>query len=111
MPRGDGTGPLGMGSMSGRGAGYCSGASTPGFVSSGAGMGRGGQGRGFAGGGFGRRNRFYATGQPGVARVAAPGNAVNPDPEQERAALKGRAEVLGQELEQLKSRLDALENK
>jgi hypothetical protein len=32
MPFGDGTGPRGMGSMTGRGAGYCSGFATPGFA-------------------------------------------------------------------------------
>ena len=32
MPRGDGTGPMGMGSMTGRGAGYCAGFNTPGFA-------------------------------------------------------------------------------
>ena len=30
MPRGDGTGPMGMGSMTGRGAGYCAGLAVPG---------------------------------------------------------------------------------
>lgn len=32
MPRGDGTGPMGMGPMTGRGAGYCAGYATPGFM-------------------------------------------------------------------------------
>lgn len=51
MPRGDGTGPAGMGSMTGRGLGYCAGFNAPGFTNSGfaRGMGRGfGRGRGFA---------------------------------------------------------------
>ena len=54
MPRGDGTGPMGMGSMTGRGAGYCAGFSAPGFMNPiggrlglGLGLGRGG-GRGRA---------------------------------------------------------------
>lgn len=34
MPRGDGTGPLGMGAMTGRAAGYCAGYSVPGFANS-----------------------------------------------------------------------------
>lgn len=114
MPRGNGTGPLGMGSMTGRGAGYCAGGNSPGFAGSGAGLGKGGRCRGFAGGGFGRRNMFYATGQPGWARFGASASALNApavDPEQERAALMGRAEVLGTELERIKSRLDAMESK
>ena len=32
MPFGDGTGPRGMGPMSGRGAGYCAGFGQPGFT-------------------------------------------------------------------------------
>ena len=32
MPGGDQTGPLGFGRMTGRGAGYCAGYSTPGYV-------------------------------------------------------------------------------
>jgi len=32
MPRGDGTGPAGMGPMTGRAAGYCAGNSGPGFT-------------------------------------------------------------------------------
>ena len=51
MPQGDGTGPAGQGSMTGRGMGYCAGYDAPGFVNSGfrRGMGRGlGRGRGFA---------------------------------------------------------------
>ncbi|MBN1289268.1 MAG: DUF5320 domain-containing protein [Actinobacteria bacterium] len=32
MPGGDRTGPSGMGPLTGRGAGYCSGSDTPGFM-------------------------------------------------------------------------------
>jgi len=32
MPRGDGTGPAGMGPMTGRAAGYCTGSNAPGFA-------------------------------------------------------------------------------
>jgi len=69
MPYGDGTGPQGMGPMTGRGAGYCTGAGRPGFMNSvlgriwpgfqrgfGRGMGRG-RGRGSARRGF---NQFDA---------------------------------------------------
>ena len=54
MPRGDGTGPSGQGRMTGRGLGYCTGYTQPGFINSGPGFRRGG--RGF-GGGF-RQRRF-----------------------------------------------------
>lgn len=32
MPRGDGTGPMGMGAMTGRGAGFCAGFKMPGYI-------------------------------------------------------------------------------
>ncbi len=32
MPRGDGTGPAGMGAMTGRAAGYCAGFGVPGYL-------------------------------------------------------------------------------
>lgn len=32
MPRGDGTGPMGMGRMTGQGTGYCAGFATPGYA-------------------------------------------------------------------------------
>ncbi|TFG24054.1 MAG: hypothetical protein EU529_05490 [Promethearchaeota archaeon] len=42
MPRGDGTGPWGQGSMTGRGLGYCAGYNTPGYTKGpGMGLGRG----------------------------------------------------------------------
>lgn len=75
MPRGDRTGPAGMGPKSGRGAGYCAGHGMPGFASGipgrGAGTNRyagyayGQEAGGFPGpgrGGRGNRNRFYRTG-------------------------------------------------
>jgi len=53
MPRGDKTGPNGMGSMTGRQLGYCTGNETPGFANQSFGFGRG-FGRGI---GLGRRSR------------------------------------------------------
>lgn len=39
MPGGDGTGPAGMGSMTGRAAGYCAGYAVPGYMNPAAGRG------------------------------------------------------------------------
>jgi hypothetical protein len=61
MPRGDGTGPAGLGPMTGRGAGYCASYPTPGFANTygrGSGMGMGPRRSGFRGRGrrfLGRR--------------------------------------------------------
>ncbi len=57
MPRRDGTGPEGMGPMTGRAVGSCAGYTVPGF------------GFGRSGGGRGHRNMFYATGQTGWQRA------------------------------------------
>ncbi|MDD2275136.1 MAG: DUF5320 domain-containing protein [Smithellaceae bacterium] len=105
MPGGDATGPMGMGPMTGRAAGFCAGYSVPGYVNNGPGrafgmgFGRGaGFRRGFHAGGFGRRNRFYAGGAPAAA----------PDPENEKQALKNQAEYLQMQLDAVKKRLKEL---
>jgi len=46
MPGGDGTGPAGMGPMTGRAAGYCAGYGMPGFMNPIPGRGYWGWGRG-----------------------------------------------------------------
>lgn len=52
MPRGDSTGPVGYGPMTGRAAGYCAGYGVPGYANPGLGRGvRYGRGRGM---GYGR---------------------------------------------------------
>ena len=61
MPRGDGTGPAGLGPMTGRAAGYCAGYNVPGYVNSAYGAGFV-AGRPFAGRprlGLGLRHGFW----------------------------------------------------
>jgi len=126
MPAGDGTGPRGMGLMSGRAAGFCAGFGMPGYANSmpgrgfGLGFGRGGGfagrgGRGGGGGGRGWRNVFHATGLPGWARAGAPVGSVpyaaTRGPEQEIAALKQQAERLDDVLAGIRGRLQELEAK
>lgn len=120
MPRGDATGPMGMGPMTGRRAGYCAGYGMPGYMNNipgrgfGMGFGRGtvfgGRGaRGGRGGGFGYRNRFFATGVPGrfwFGNMTAPYS--NTNPETERQTLNQQAEILQNELNAIKKRLDEL---
>jgi len=114
MPRGDRTGPMGMGPMTGRGLGLCSGSEAPGYANPapgrGFGMG-GGRGRGMGGGGGrGRRNMFYATGQPGWMRFGAyPAPYQNPDPEMEKQGLRNQAEALQSQLNMIKQRLDEID--
>jgi len=121
MPAGDGTGPMGMGPMTGRGAGLCAGYGVPGYMNSipGRGFGMGfGRGRGGGrGGGRGWRNMFYATGLTGWQRAAAgwpmaggvPPYAAAPTREQQLEALKGQAEYFDGALGDLRKRIEELE--
>jgi hypothetical protein len=127
MPAGDGTGPAGMGPMTGRGAGYCAGYGAPGYANPMPGGGFGmGWGRGRArGGGWGRgrgwRRMVYATGVPGRARFGyapewgAPPTAAYgpygapPTPEQETQFLRAQAEELKAQLDAISRRITELE--
>lgn len=117
MPRGNGTGPMGMGSMTGRAAGYCAGFNAPGSMNNagGRGMGRGfgrGRGIGLRYGGFGWRNIFNATGIPGFFGFGANAAAFQkPGPDAERAALKTQADALQTELEIIRKRIEEIEAK
>lgn len=106
MPRGDSTGPMGMGAMTGRGAGFCTGYNMPGYLNNaggrnpgrGFGRGFGFGGRGGRGGSFGFRNRFFSASVP----------LTNMDPEVEKQSLKSKADYLQSEMEAIKKRLDEL---
>lgn len=106
MPRGDRTGPMGMGPRTGRGAGFCSNFAVPGYASP----------VGF-GGGFGRRRgfgrMFFAGGFPGWGYFGYPA-AVPPayaapyvyEPAAgEKELLSQQAEYLEAQLQQVKKRL------
>jgi len=90
MPRGDRTGPEGMGPQTGRGMGYCSGNQTDGFA-----QGRGAGGRGGFGGRFmsqrGFRNRYFQ----------------NQSPADGTEGIKAEASTLMERLENLLDRLDS----
>lgn len=116
MPGGDGTGPAGMGPMTGRAAGYCAGYGMPGYMNPSFGrgfFGRGG-GRGFGGrgGGRGRRNWFYATGIPGWQRAqyGYPAMPYEPAPEQELSMLKEQAQDIQNALEEINERIKEIES-
>jgi len=95
MPRGDGTGPMGMGPMTGRGAGICAGYNTPGYANS-VGFGRG---RGF-------RRMYYATGLPRWARYEDRAtNQAYTSEYDDKELLKRQAKMLEDELYDLKKRI------
>jgi hypothetical protein len=120
MPRGDGTGPMGIGEMTGRGAGYCAGFGAQGHMSTaprrGLGIGffgsSGFRGHGLGGSGRGRRNMFFTTGLPGWMRFrgcSAPNQYQRtdqkPDPEMETQALLKQAKILREQLDFIEKRL------
>lgn len=107
MPRGDRRGPEGMGPMTGRRAGFCSGAGRPGYMYSGeangsprfsgrrgAGMGRG------AGAGYGRNYGVYPPSETFVDERYS-----------EKDFLKQEITVLKDQLEVLEQRLSEQDNK
>jgi hypothetical protein len=117
MPRNDGTGPMGMGPMTGRGAGLCRGDAAQDYTNLpvyGCGFGRGrglGGGRGFGGGGGlgggrGFRRMYQAAGMTGRARYdsrgAADAYAAGAD---EKEFLQRQASLLESQLSDVKSRL------
>jgi len=123
MPRGDGTGPAGMGPMTGRAAGYCAGYSVPGYMNPIPGRG-GFWGTGAWGRGRGYRHMYYATGLPYWARGAyapttAPGYTyppVNPyygaapvSKEDQVKALQAQADMLSKSLEDVNKAISDLE--
>ena len=117
MPAGNGTGPSGLGPMTGRAAGYCAGYSAPGYASPVGGRGFFGNGRGRGGGGRGWRNRFYATGTPGWGRRNLfPGTygygsaASEMTSEAEAKILKEQAEFMQKEISVINDRIKELES-
>ena len=123
MPRGDNTGPMGQGPMTGRAAGFCAGYTVPGYVNTtisgrrgfgnapGRAAGRhfgcfAGRGRGF-GNGFGQGFGFggYAAGPQ-----AAGTSGAELSPENEREVLKRHQEYLTNELEAINKRLTDLDD-
>ena len=134
MPRGDRTGPDGMGPMTGRAAGYCAGYPVPGFQNApwgrafrgGRGGGRGGRGGGPGRGmGWGHRHWYHGTGQAAwqQAEMGWPNPYFNydqpPSPgpfgplmtkEQELDALRKQAEYFEHEMEGLRNRIQEIES-
>ncbi len=124
MPRGDGTGPAGMGPMTGRAAGYCAGYSVPGYANPisgcgfGFGRGRGGFGRGLGMGFRGGRGwggygtvPYAAPVYPGSAAVPPYGApyAGGPTPGQEVEMLKGQAKYFEEALKEIRKEIADLE--
>ncbi len=121
MPGGDGTGPMGMGSMTGRAAGYCAGYTTPGYANPVPGRGRrfgfgrgGGRGRGL-GRGLGWRHGWFgygpAWGYPyGAVPYYGDPSASELTPQQEAEMLRKEAKAMQDEINSINQRISELES-
>lgn len=108
MPRGDRTGPMGIGPMTGRGAGLCAGYATPGFTNTIPGRGNAGFGRGRGRGmrfGMGMGWRHGWTNQS-VPFTTQP---VSCQPANELLSLKNQAKNLGEALQAINNRISDIE--
>ncbi|MBU4263260.1 MAG: DUF5320 domain-containing protein [Proteobacteria bacterium] len=103
MPRGQGTGPMGMGAMTGRAAGFCAGSSMPGYAIQGQKRGPGGCRRE-------QRRRCSVTNGQGRGRTRG-----NVAPYQFLGQARGeynlrdKADALQAELNHLRMRLEEIE--
>jgi len=107
MPRGDGTGPLGMGPITGRAAGRCAGYS-PGYTNQlpggqGFGMGRGRGGRHGCGMGMGWRHGWASQGYPAMT------HSIPNAPQDEITIRKNQAQFYGAALAKINKRIGDLE--
>ena len=111
MPLGDGTGPAGLGPMTGRAAGYCAGYSVPGYMN--PIPGRGYWGRGLRGGfvptyGAVPYGMYGMSGYPGNYPYGAPAPPTVTK-EQELDALKSQAEYFENTLKGIQERIEKLQ--
>jgi len=113
MPRGDRTGPMGMGATSGRAAGWCAGYDAPGYANPGSRRGlafRRRFGRGYNPG-FGRGRRFQGAYPPAWDVPAGMPIAPAVSREQETSWLKAQASDLQAALRRTNERLEELEKR
>jgi hypothetical protein len=114
MPFGDGTGPFGLGPMTGRATGYCAGYGTPGYMNPciGRGYGFGRRfGRGFERAFRWRNAAFYNYPSPygAVPSVVDPYAVWNVSPEEEKNMLSEHTKIVETQLAEMKKRIEELE--
>ncbi len=108
MPAGDGTGPRGEGSLTGRAMGRCTGYPMGGYTTA---PGRGASNGSFAGrggGGRGMRNRYYETGFPQWRRNPQYDGPVYNQESTETESLKRQVQFVADTIEQIAIRVSTL---
>ncbi len=112
MPGGDGTGPMGMGPMTGRAAGFCAGFDSPGYAHGmflvGSGFARRGRGRGRMMG-PGGRGRLGAAYRYGAGWGYGLPYRERPTVEQETEALNEQLQFHEEAIHEIKQRISELE--
>ena len=114
MPGGNRTGPIGMGPMTGRAAGYCAGYQIPGYANPVPGRSWFGFGRGWGRGrGHGWRYWYWSTRLPGWRRDYVDPrmyyNVTDITQEEETSILKAQADVLRKQLKDIENSIEILE--
>lgn len=109
MAGGDGTGPLGQGPRTGRGAGYCAGFDMSGYANPRFGRGlRVGFGRGL---GAGRGRGLGLRQAPIYSQVVEPTKGQKQALENDLTIIEQGKKALEQEMESIKKRLEELKNR
>jgi len=112
MPRGDETGPLGQGPMTGRGLGYCAGYPNPGFMYPGPGFGRG---RGFRWRWFNRPYYRYPVQQAypiqPIEPVGYPVEPIRLTNEEQKKILEEEKKELELDIKAIHEEIEAIEKK
>ena len=123
MPRGDRTGPAGLGSRTGRGLGYCAGYESPGFAKSPGGGGVWGYdrrgayypGRGMAWGrgsrGWWGRGGYFKGGRAGIFYAGPTYSTIQITEEQRLEVLKEDKEYIEAEIKGLQGALENIAKK
>lgn len=117
MPRGDGTGPMGIGPMTGRGVGFCSGYASPGYMNPtrirGWGFRHTGGWRRGLGMGMGWRHGSNAPVHPFAMQYAPPFASPDISPvgaEKEIDMLKNQARYFSDALQEINKRIAEIES-
>ncbi|MCD6329427.1 MAG: DUF5320 domain-containing protein [Candidatus Cloacimonetes bacterium] len=112
MPRGDRTGPNGMGPMTGRAAGFCAGYDRPGYMNPAGGQGYYGRGYGRGMGfGYGRglgRGRGYGRGFAPAYPVAYAPYPASAQAENEKDYLENELNMLKEDMKHIEARLNEI---
>ena len=109
MPRGNRTGPVGMGPMTGHRGGYCAGFNTPGFTNPGPGYGAGMVGEAAGEGGAGEMGFMTLERLPGVITIMHQPGLCRPRKSRKQHRCRIRRSGLKAQLDDINKRIEELD--